>query len=342
MPLWNEPESEILFGNTMGNLGNGGLIAGDGDEAWIALPQGLLHIEGESVELVYEGSCTYLNVTKEYIYFVNNRSQIIELERDTNLPRVLVDRTGHRYDEINNLVVVGYWLFYSIYWGAGVYRVELDTGREQFVLQATCLSLVADKETLYYVDDTTGVIQQMGLLEIESLLALSKTRLAELWYEQNDLNMDDFVEFMRRGMAEKIDLSMLVESEPLNEWDGSYFVQPHADLIFYLACNSDDEDSNCYLHALNPEAGDEIQVLEDPIDCFNLSDKWIFVRKIEDQLLYRIPLAGGPEKRVFQESVERIFVMEDNRIWCTHPDGDRITRLYSDGSGKDTIVIEND
>ncbi len=332
-------EEEIL--NGMGNLAQRGLIAGDDEDVFIALPGGLIHIRGEKAQLLFEGECSHLNLREDTLCFVDSRNRILEVDRDGSGPVLIAEKTGIRYDEINHMIVQGDLLYYSVYWGGSVYRVNLETGRQDFLFHATCLSLALDDDYIYYADEPTGVIQRLSLAELDHLLSLGKVQLAELWFEQNELSQSELPDFMRRGMAEKIDLAMMLEPEVLNEWDGCYSIQPIDGAVLYMACDDEDEEEPlCYLRALDPETGNDAQLLEDPVDAFNLTEDWILIKKTDDGRLYRLPYEKGEEKRIMGDEVEEIFVVGD-RIWCTHPEGDRITRIYADGSGKEIIRLED-
>lgn len=330
-------EEQII--SSMGNLSQRGLIAGDEKEVFLALPGGLVRIRAGEAELLFEGSCSHLNLREDSLCFVDSRNRILEVSREGTSPYLLSDRTGVRYDEINHMIVQGDYIYYSIYWGGSVYRVAIETGEERFLFHATCLSLALDGEFIYYSDEPTGVIQRMSLEELDHLLSLSKIQLAELWFEENELSQAEIPDFMRRGMADKIDLSLLLEPEVLNDWDGCYSIQPVEGAVLYMACEDDEEEALCYLQALNPETGESAQLLDDPIEAFNLTEDWILFKKADDGCLYRLSYEQGEEKRIMSEEVTDIFVVGD-RIWCTHPDEDKITRLYADGSGKEAIRIE--
>jgi hypothetical protein len=140
-------------------------------------------------------------------------------------------------------------------------------------------------------------------------------------------------------MAEKIDLSLLLEPDVLNDWDGCYAIQPVEGAVLYLACEDDDEEPLCYLQAVNPDTGETVQLLDDPVDAFNLTTDWVVLKKADDGCLYRLPFEHGEEKRIMGDEVEGVFIVNE-RIWCTHPEGDRITRIYADGSGKEVIRLE--
>lgn len=327
------------FISTMGNLAQRGLIAGDEKDVFLALPGGLVHIGDGQAELLFEGECSHLNLREDTLCFVDSRNRILEIDRDGGSPVLLAEKTGMRYDEINHMIVQDDMLYYSVYWGGSVYRVNLETGRQDFLLHATCLSLAVDDDYLYYADESTGVIQRLSLAELDHLLNLSKVQLAELWFDQNELSQTDLPDFIRRGMAEKIDLALLLEPDILNDWDGCYSIQPVGGAVLYLACEDSEEESICYLQALNPDTGEAAQLLEDPVDAFNLTEDWILLKKSDDGCLYRLAYDQGEEKRIMAEPVEDIFVVED-RIWCTHPEGDSITRIYADGSGKEIIRLE--
>lgn len=330
-------DDEIM--NSMGNLSQRGLIAGDEDEVFIALPEGLIRIRDDQAELLFQGACSHLNLREDTLCFVDSRNRILEVDREGASPVLIADKTGIRYDEINHMIVQGNMLYYSIYWGGSVYRVNLETDEQDFLFHATCLSLAVDEEYIYYSDEPTGVIQRLALAELEHLLSLSKIQLAELWFEQNELSQSEMPDFMRRGMAEKIDLSLLLEPEVLNEWDGCYSIQPVDGAVLYMACEDDEDETLCYLQAVNPETGEAAQLLEDPIEAFNLTDDWILLKKADDGCLYRMAYEGGEDKRVMGEEIKDIFVVGD-RIWCTHPEGDKITRIFADGSGKEVLEIE--
>ncbi len=324
--------------NSMGNLSQRGLIAGDEDDVYLALPVGLVRIREGQAELLFKGECSHLNLREDTLCFVDSRNRILEVDREGSNPLLIVDRTGIKYDEINQMVVQGDYLYYSVYWGGSVYRVNLDTEEQDFLFHATCLSLAVDTEYIYYADEPTGVIQRLSLAELDHLLSLTKIQLAELWFEQNDLSASEMPDFMRRGMAEKIDLSLLLEPEVLNEWDGCYSIQPVDGVVLYMACEEDEEETLCYLQALNPESGEAVQLLDDPIEAFNLTEEWILLKKTDDSCLYRLPYERGEEKRVMGDEIKEIFVVGE-RIWCTHPEGDKITRIYADGSGKDVVRL---
>lgn len=328
-----------LILNSMGNLSQRGLIAGDEQEVFLALPGGLVRLREGQADLLYEGSCSHLNLREETLCFVDGRTRIIEMDREGGGLTLLADRTGTRYDEINQMVVLEDRLYYSVYWGGSVYRVDLDTHQERFLFHATCLSLAADDLYLYYADEPTGVIQRLSHAELDHLLSLSLIRLAELWFEQHELSKSVMPDFMRRDMAEKIDLSMLLEPEILNEWDGCYSIQPVDGAVLYLACEEDEEETLCYLQAVNPETGEVVQFIEEPVEAFNLTEDWIILKKADDGCIYRLPYERGEEKRIMGDEVQDVFVA-GNRIWCTHPDGDRLTRIYADGSGKEVIRLE--
>lgn len=327
------------FISTMGNLAQRGLIAGDEKDVFLALPGGLIHIGDGQAELLFEGECSHLNLREDTLCFVDSRNRILEIDRDGGSPVLLAEKTGMRYDEINHMIVQDDMLYYSVYWGGSVYRVNLETGRQDFLLHATCLSLAVDDDYLYYADESTGVIQRLSLAELDHLLNLSKVQLAELWFDQNELSQSGLPDFIRRGMAEKIDLALLLEPDILNDWDGCYSIQPVGGAVLYLACEDSEEESICYLQALNPDTGEAAQLLEDPVDAFNLTEDWILLKKSDDGCLYRLAYDQGEEKRIMAEPVEDIFVVGD-RIWCTHPEGDSITRIYADGSGKEIIRLE--
>lgn len=325
--------------NSMGNLSQRGLIAGDDRDVFMVLPGGLVRLREGQAELMFEGECSHLNLREDTLCFVDSRNRILEVHREGGNPFLIAAKTGTRYDEINHMMVQGDYLYYSVYWGGSVYRVNLDTEEQDFLFHATCLGLAVDEEYIYYSDEPTGVIQRLSLAEIDHLLGLSKIQLAELWFEQNELPPTDIPDFMRRGMAEKIDLSLLLEPEVLNEWDGCYSIQPVDGALLYMACDDDEDETLCYLQALNPDTGEAVQLLEDPIEAFNLTEDWIILKKADDGCLYRLPYEQGEEKRVMGDEVADIFVVGD-RIWCTHPEGDRITRIYADGSGKEVIRLE--
>lgn len=327
------------FISTMGNLAQRGLIAGDEKDVFLALPGGLIHIGDGQAELLFEGECSHLNLREDTLCFVDSRNRILEIDRDGGSPVLLAEKTGMRYDEINHMIVQDDMLYYSVYWGGSVYRVNLETGRQDFLLHATCLSLAVDDDYLYYADESTGVIQRLSLAELDHLLNLSKVQLAELWFDQNELSQSGLPDFIRRGMAEKIDLALLLEPDILNDWDGCYSIQPVGGAVLYLACEDSEEESICYLQALNPDTGEAAQLLEDPVEAFNLTEDWILLKKSDDGCLYRLAYDQGEEKRIMAEPVEDIFVVGD-RIWCTHPEGDSITRIYADGSGKEIIRLE--
>lgn len=329
------------FITIMGNLSQRGLIAGDEEDVYMALPGGLVHLRGEKAELLFEGECSHLNLQEESLYFVDSRNRILEVDRDGGSPVLIAEKTGTRYDEINHMIVQDGFLYYSVYWGGSVYRVDLETGRQDFLFHATCLSLAVDDTYIYYADEPTGIIQRISLGELNHLLSLTKVQLAELWFEQNELSMSELPGFMRRGMADKIDLAHMLEPEPLNEWDGCYSIQPVDGALLYMACDDEDEDEEalCYLRALNPDTGEDAQLLDDPIEAFNLTEDWILLKKSDDGCLYRMSYEKGEEKRIMGEEVDKIFVVGD-RIWCTHPEGNKITRLYADGSGKEVIRLE--
>lgn len=326
--------------NSMGNLSQRGLIAGDEEEVFLALTGGLIRIREGQAELLFEGSCSHLNLREDTLCFVDSRNRILEVDRDGSSPYLIAEKTGIRYDEINHMMVQGDMLYYSVYWGGSVYRVNLDTGEQDFLFHATCLGLAVDEEYIYYSDEPSGVIQRLSLAELDHLLSLTKVQLAELWFEQTELPLSDMPDFMRRGMAAKIDLSLLLEPEVLNEWDGCYSIQPVEGAVLYMACSEEDEEETlCYLQALNPDTGEAVQLLDDPIDAFNLTEDWIILKKSDDGCIYRLPYERGEEKRIMGDDVEEVFVVGD-RIWCTHPEGDRITRIYADGSGKEVIRLE--
>lgn len=326
--------------NSMGNLAQRGLIAGDEDDVYLALSGGLVHIQGDRAELLFEGECSHLNLREDSVCFVDSRNRILEIDRDGGSPALLAEKTGIRYDEINHMMVQGDMLYYSVYWGGAVYRINLKTGQQDFLFHATCLSMAVDENYLYYADEAEGVIQRLSLAELDALLSRPKIQLAELWFEQNELSQTEMPEFIRRGMAEKIDLSMLLEPEVLNDWDGCYSIQPISGAVLYMACDDEEEDESlCYLHALDPDTGGAAKLLEDPIETFNLTEDWILLKKADDGCLYRLSYERGEEKRVMSEEIEAIFVVGD-RIWCTHPEGDKITRIYADGSGKEVLRLE--
>lgn len=325
--------------NSMGNLSQRGLIAGDESDAFLALPGGLVRLREGVAELLYQGECSHLNLREETLCFVDSRNRILEIDREGGAPFLIADKTGMKYDEINHMLVQGDWLYYSVYWGGSVYRVNLETWEQDFMFHATCLSLAVDEDYLYYVDEPSGVIQRLLLTEIDHLLSLTKIQLAELWFEQNELPVSEMPDFIRRGMAEKIDISLLLEPEVLNEWDGSYSVQPVEGSVLYLECEESDEETLCYLAALNPDTGEAARLLEDPVEAFNLTEDWIVFKKSDDGCLYKLSYEGGEEKRIMGDEVEAVFVVGE-RIWCTHPEGDKLTRIYADGSGKEVIRIE--
>ena len=325
--------------NSMGNLSQRGLINGDERDVFLALPGGLVRLRDGKADLLFEGECSHLNMRADTLCFVSARNRILEMDREGGAPLLVAERTGIRYDEINHMVIQDEWLYYSVYWGGSVYRVNLDTFEQNFLFHATCLSLAVDEDYIYYADEPTGVIQRLSLDEIDHLLNLSKIQLAELWYEQNELSTEGLPDFMRRGMADKIDLSLLLEPEVLNDWDGCYGIQPVEGGVLYMACEETEEETLCYLQALNPDNGEAAQLLEDPIEAFNLTEDWIILKKADDGCIYRLPYQGGEEKRIMGDEVEEIFVVGE-RIWCTHPKGDKITRIYADGSGKEIIRIE--
>lgn len=327
--------------NSMGNLSQRGLIAGDEDEVFLALPGGLVRLKDNQAELLYKGDCSHLNLRESSICFVDGRNRILEIDRAGGSLVLIAEKTGVKYDEINHVIVQGDYLYYSVYWGGSVYRVDLETYAQEFLFHATCLSLALDDEWIYYSDEPEGVIQRISLQELEQMLLLPKIRLAELWFEQNELPMTDMSEFMRRGMAEKIDLSLLLEPEVLNQWDGCYSIQPVDEAVLYMACDDaeDEDEALCYLQAVNSETGEAIQFIEDPIDAFNLTEDWIILKKSDDGCIYRLPYERGEEKRIMGDEVEHVYIVGD-RIWCTHPEGTKITRVYADGSGKEVIHIE--
>lgn len=325
--------------NPMGNLAQRGMIAGDEREVFLALPGGLVRLRDGKADLLYEGDCSHLNLREETLCFLDNRTRIIEMDREGGGLALLAERTGTRYDEISHMVVQGNRLYYSVYWGGSVCCIDLESHEERFLLHATCLSLAVDDAHLYYVDEPTGVIQRLLLAELDQLLAMSRIRLAELWFEEHELSTDMLPDFMRRGMAEKIDLSMLLEPEALNEWDGCYSLQPVDGAVLYLACEEDEEETVCYLQAVNTESGEVVQFIEDPVDAFNMTEDWIILKKTDDGCIYRLPFERGEEKRIMGDEVDRVYVV-GNRIWCTHPAGDRLTRIYADGSGKEVIRLE--
>lgn len=284
--------------NSMGNLSQRGLIAGDDKDVFLALAGGLIRIRDGQAELLFEGDCSHLNLREDTLCFVDSRNRILEVDREGASPYLIAEKTGIKYDEINHMIVQGDMLYYSVYWGGSVYRVNLETQEQDFLFHATCLSLAVDEESIYFSDEPTGVIQRLSLAEIDHLLSLSKIQLAELWFEQNELPADEIPDFMRRGMAEKIDLSLLLEPEVLNEWDGCYCIQPVEGAVLYMACEDDEDETMCYLQALNPETGETVQLSEDPIDAFNLTDDWILLKKADDGCLYRLPFERGEDKRV--------------------------------------------
>ncbi len=325
--------------NSMGNLAQRGLIAGDESEVFLALPGGLVRFRDGAAELLFKGECSHLNVREDTLCFVDGRNRILEIDREGGAPFLVAEKTGIRYDEINHMIVLGNMLYFSVYWGGSVYRVNLDTREQDFLFHTTCLSLAADEEYLYYVDEAVGVIQRILLAEIDHLMSLSKIQLAELWFEQNELPISEMPDFIRREMAEKIEISLLLEPEVLNEWDGSYYVQPVEGSVLYMECDEEEDETLCYLAALNPDTGETARLLEDPIDAFNLTEDWIVLKKSDDGCLYKLSYEGGEEKRIMGDEVEALFVVGE-RIWCTHPEGDKITRIYADGSGKEIIRIE--
>lgn len=165
----NTDRDDYVYGNTSGNLANGGLAVGDGD--WIyftnygdfnALYK--IRTDGSGEEKIGGDYAYYLNYYENWLYYCNasENSYIYKIKPD-GTQRTLVSESAAR-----NLVIVDGWMYFvNIAYlenedaSMTIYKDKTDGSQLTQLLGSTVNGFAVAGNMIYYIDATTQNIYKM-------------------------------------------------------------------------------------------------------------------------------------------------------------------------------------
>ncbi len=293
---------ENAFGNTAGNLFNGGLFRAYGDKIYFSNinDDGALYsmdTDGRKFNKLSSDRAGYINATGNYIYYSrmlkekeNGGSNVFAF-RKTGIFRINSNGSNIKslYDDPSGLVnVYGNTVYYQHYNskdGLKFYKVSIDgTGEEKISDKAIVPMTIADNILYYTGTDSDHYIYAMDL---------ATGRISTL-YEGNcyaPIVNNDSIYFMSVSdnyTIYRMDLSGGTPVQIFNERCSTYNITENGNYLYYQV----DNNKNNRIGKLNLKTGETDTIMKGNYKNINIAGKYLYFMDFEEKEAYSVPI--GP------------------------------------------------
>lgn len=322
-----------FMGNTNGNLANGGYVADFGETILMSLKDGLYILDKTTTEWekIYDHEVKFINVSENFIYFLEGKHTICEMGIMDSSVYAVVDRHKNAYDEIYYVGLMDEDLYYATFWGESVYRMNIIEGEEMFLFHTVALNFALDPYYLYYSDDRDGLVRRLPLDEVDSFLAMAPEAKTNMWLEYQGYSMDYGIELLKKGLDRKIEVNDLVMEEVFGNDKTVFYMNLDEEWLYYAGTENDQGDGAedaVNLYRVNMEDLEEDVLTTDDIDYLNVQDGLIFYRNNSDEgSLFVINSDGTIKRRVTDFPVSHIHIVESWVFFRNEEENDAFYRL---------------
>lgn len=321
-------EDISFMGNSNGNLANGGYVSDFGDGVLVSMKDGIYILSKytKEWEQIYDKEVKFLNISEDYIYFVDDRNTICEMGiLDSSIVK-LVERNNNNYDEIYYLSLIDENIYFAVFWGESVYRLNVIDGAEEFLFHAVGLNFALDEKYLYYSDDRDGKIRRLPLDEVDSIMQMDPTEKTNLWLEYQGFTPEFGVDILKKGLDRKIQVNEIVLEDVFGDEKSAFYMNFDEESLYYAGKfdedDSDWKDEHISIYKIDMEDYSEEIVTEDNIDYLNISENWIVYRNNSvEGCLYCVSKDGLKKKKLTEFPVSNIHVI-DEVVYCRNDEED--------------------
>lgn len=317
-----------IMGNTIGNLQNKGLVAGEGEWLYFVLEDGLYRSlkNGDKKIKIASVKAQGVHILGQWIFYIEEEKMICKLKVDGSEKVTLVES---EYNDIYNLMIFNKWIYYTLGISEAIYRIDFDGDNKQFLFGKVLLSIAMDGEYILYSDDQMGYIIRVSINRIEKFLALSETELVKEWVKYHKCPESAIEEMKRYGISKCIDTEVLSEGMLVSEDQDCFSINIVNEWIYYLkteeALRSYDNprDIKCHIYKSNIEGGKSTKLSNEYVRQINVSGHWIYYINYYNGNLYRMDINGECKMKLSNDWVTNVYLIDN---WVYYYTKDKINK----------------
>lgn len=258
-------ENPEIYGNTSGNIKNGGYIAEK--DGWIyyqnSSDNGYLYkvrADGSDKKLIIEDKSKYINVIGDWIYYQNESENgyLFKIRADGS------ERTQLEIGSSSYINVVGDWIYFVR--EDGIFKIKTDGTERTQITKDACYGMIVKGDWIFYT--TAG--GRISKIRIDGT-GENSLGVKGAWYDVSDdgewiyyYEINTSLYKVRADGSEKLQLNS----------DKSYNINVSGDWIYY--CSNDE---GGYIFKIRPDGSEKTQ-LNDDKSCFgyfiNITNDWIY------------------------------------------------------------------
>ena len=244
--------SSDLFGNTAGNLHNGGFVAIEEEWIYYSTASGLykIHNNGSTPELLLDQQVTYINVGNGWIYCNQNGSLVKMRANGTSVTTLA--------NNVMDIVLYGNYLYFVDSESLYLYQMRVD-GSDKVLLISECMhNLCITEDGIFWGTDTNTFCSDLSGQNLQRYFGAAGQEL--LMYKGYKYSSG-------RLIKEKIDGS---DNSTL-VFSGTAQINIAYDWVFYININN-----NRSIYKIRTDGTDFIQVTTQNCVQFNVVGDWIY------------------------------------------------------------------
>ncbi len=311
--LTEEAQSHNKFGNSAGNLNNGGIAAIQGD--WIYFANDTdgysiykIHVDGSGQTKLNDDNSSYINVSGDWIYYSVSEGPrktggMIEPEWKSNIYKIRIDgtsRTKVNEDVSMGLTVVDDWIYYRrLFYNesgsldADFYKIRTDGSQRTKLTDDSVYCINVAGDWIYYTDmsdnhraykvRTDGSDRTQLTFDGDAIFSL--------------MMVDDWLYYSSMSRAETL-IKMSTDGSHRSSFDGighAYGLN-YSNGWFYFY-NWDDHNK---LYKVRLDNSEITLVCDDSVFLINIVGDWIYyANSSEDKKFYRVRTDGSERQPVY-------------------------------------------
>lgn len=312
--MMNNPDENkmgvITFGNTSGNHANDGIVAVQGDWAYIIIENypgsysNLIckrRLDGTEETYWSTNAGRYLNVVGDLLFYEDSSSSAVYISQtngkgnDVEIPNMDL-RSGFQ--------VVGEWIYYSSFSGDGFYKIRSNGKQKKKILEDTAYNFYVDSDKIIYWA-AKRKNKPMGIYTV-------------------NLN----------GTEEKLLVSGII-----------ICFNADGDWVYYAgASNSVTPDpSNSGIWKVRKDGSENTKIADD-VGTINVSEGWIYYTSASDnRCLYKIRTNGTGKTKLNSDATDKINIAGD-WIYYQIINKNSPAELYqirTDGTERQKVQLKN-
>ena len=262
------PQPPYVYGNTSGNITNGGGAAVQGD--WIYYRSNddgkiyAIKTDGSGLRKVNDDDSADINIVGDWLYYTNlnidERSTIYAIKTDGSGRRKITDDRSYCVNVVND------WIYYSnMSDGYKMYAIKTDGSGRQMITDHRSYNLTVVGDWIYYESGFIYAIKTDGTEQRKLTDVATAPRFVTV--------SDDWIFFCESGSlyTMKTDGS---ERKKLTDHMDTYitYINVVGDRIYY--CNNDDIVACTY--SMKIDGSERIKLNNDETHDINVAGDWIF------------------------------------------------------------------